>query len=85
MLTTLMLFVRGAKWTACQPEGGERHFVVRGAFRSTEPGGRMARRPDRVLLEAVTTGRVREVTAVELGDAERWQPGWRPGAAVAGR
>lgn len=77
MLTTLLLFVRGAKWTACEPEGGERHFVVRGAFRSEVLGSLRARRPDRVLLEAVTTGRVREVAAAELSDPQRWRPGWR--------
>lgn len=77
MSNVLLLFARGAKWTAHQPRDGERHFVVRGIQRSRDADGARARRPDMLLLEAVTTGRVREVPVAEVADAERWLPGWR--------
>ncbi len=76
MSNVLLLFARGAKWTAQVPSEGERHFVVRGTLRSLDADGVRAPRPDRVVLEAVTTGRVREVTLAELADAGRWRPGW---------
>ena len=84
MSNVLLLFARGAKWTALMPRDGERHFVVRGALRSRDVDGTRAPRPDRIVLEAVTTGRVREVAAAELADAARWLPDRRRGVDVGG-
>ena len=79
MSNVLLLFARGAKWTAQTPRDGERHFVVRGTLRSHDANGVRAPRPDRIVLEAVTSGRVREVAPAELADATRWRPGWSRG------
>ena len=55
----------GSKWTAVAPEGREKHFEVI-----------EARRDDTAVLVCVLSGAQRAVPLTELGDRERWRPGW---------
>ena len=60
-----------SKWTAVQPRRKEKHFLVT-EVRCDEAG--LART---CILEAVHSGRERELDWRELRDAERWLAGWR--------
>jgi tryptophan-rich hypothetical protein len=54
----------GSKWTALQPEEGERHFELTSLAR------------DAAELRCVVSGRSRRVPLEVLRDPERWRPGW---------
>lgn len=61
-----------SKWTAAHPVNREKHFIVLDWVRDDE-----GRPTDAVEIEAVLTGRVREMHWRELEDPERWRIGWR--------
>ena len=59
-----------SKWTALQPENGEKHFIVRRCTYSA-PG-----KMDQVELEAVLTGNGYWMAWRDLKDAGVWRMGW---------
>ncbi len=57
----------GSSWTAKRPENGEKHFVVKQVIPSRE----------RVVMEAISTGRRFEIAWRDLQDGAVWLAGWR--------
>lgn len=60
-----------SKWTACQPQNREKHFLVSELFCDEE--GTVLQ----VELQAVLTRRSQRLDWQTLQDSERWQMGWR--------
>lgn len=63
----------GTKWTAVDPRGREKHFVVVAAVAPEHEGGPLVW----VDLEAVYTGSVRRIEWRDLTDGAVWRQGWR--------
>lgn len=61
----------GSKWTARQPHNREKHFLVLSWVldENEEP-------TERVHLEAILTGNVREIHWRDLESVEKWRIGW---------
>ena len=60
------------KWTAVQPVDREKHFLVTQVLEPDPPGSPVVA----VQIEAVHSGRVREIGWRELRDPSRWVQGW---------
>lgn len=60
-----------SKWTACQPENREKHFLVTELL-CDEDGT-----PLQIDLQAVYSGRTQRLDWRELRDSQRWTIGWR--------
>jgi len=60
-----------SKWTAVDPEGREKHFMV-SRLLEDEDGEVFA-----CVIEAVLTTREYHIDLEELKDASRWQMGWQ--------
>ena len=60
-----------SKWTAVQPQGKEKHFMV-SQLLEDEQGEVYA-----CILEAVITTREYQIDPQELQDAGRWHMGWK--------
>lgn len=63
--------LRLSKWTACQPESREKHFLVTELI-CDEDGT-----PLQIDLQAVYSGRTQRLDWRELRDSRRWTIGWR--------
>ena len=61
-----------SKWTAVQPVNREKHFVVVRVIDPEPPAVRVAQ----VELEAVHSGRVRQLHWRDLTDPRVWRQGW---------
>ena len=60
------------KWTAVQPLNREKHFVVVRVIEPEPPVTRI----EQIELEAVHSGRVRQLVWRDLTDARVWRQGW---------
>lgn len=63
--------LRLSKWTACQPENREKHFLVTELI-CDEDGT-----PLQIDLQAVYSGRPQRLDWRELRDSRRWTIGWQ--------
>jgi tryptophan-rich hypothetical protein len=61
-----------SKWTASQPRGKEKHFMVIKVHKPDTPAAPI----EWVELEAVMTRRVQRIVWQALTDAAQWQQGW---------
>lgn len=61
-----------SKWTAVQPFNREKHFVVVRVIEPEPP----AMRIEQIELEAVHSGRVRQLDWRDLTDPQVWRQGW---------
>jgi tryptophan-rich hypothetical protein len=64
-----------SKWTAVQPTGSEKHFVV------ISQGGKKSQQPGQVTLQAVLTRRAYTLDWRDLTDEQHWRQGWHEVAA----
>ncbi|MDG2303997.1 MAG: TIGR02450 family Trp-rich protein [Candidatus Binatia bacterium] len=58
-----------SKWSARRPRDDEKHFVVKRILYE-------GHRADRVVLEAIHSGRTYEIPWRELSGSDSWQMGW---------
>lgn len=61
-----------SKWTAVQPLNREKHFVVVRVIEPEPPAVRI----EHIELEAVHSGRVRQLRWRDLTDPAVWRQGW---------
>jgi tryptophan-rich hypothetical protein len=61
-----------SKWTAVQPQGSEKHFLVSALVQPDDP----ARPVEWVEIEAVHSRRVRRIPWRTLRDTTQWRQGW---------
>lgn len=61
-----------SKWTAVQPVNREKHFLVVKVIEPAPPAVRV----EQVELQAVHSGRVRQLHWRELTDSQVWRQGW---------
>jgi tryptophan-rich hypothetical protein len=61
-----------SKWTAVQPQGREKHFLVSALVQPDDP----ARPVEWVEIEAVHSRRVRRIPWRTLRDTTQWRQGW---------
>jgi tryptophan-rich hypothetical protein len=61
-----------SKWTAVQPMNREKHFLVVRVIEPEPPAVRI----EQIELQAVHSGRVRQLHWRELTDREVWRQGW---------
>lgn len=62
--------LQGSKWTACEPQNKEKHFVVARTLPREGP-------PVTAVLEAVVTGVEYEIPWRDLRDSAVWKAGWQ--------
>lgn len=62
-----------SKWTAATPVNKEKHFIVTELIEPDVPGAPV----DRIIIEAVISGRSFNLHWRELQDTSRWLQGWR--------
>ncbi len=60
-----------SKWTACQPENKEKHWLVTELLRDSDDAVTACR------LEAVINKRCIDVPWRELKNSEKWRQGWK--------
>lgn len=61
-----------SKWTAVQPQGREKHFLVSALVQPDDPASPL----EWVEIEAVHSRRARRIPWRELRDSARWRQGW---------
>ena len=61
-----------SKWTAVSPENKERHFLVTSLVEPALPGSPV----ESVEIEAVHSGRSRQIAWRALRDGTQWRQGW---------
>jgi tryptophan-rich hypothetical protein len=61
-----------SKWTAVQPMNREKHFLVVRVIEPEPPAVRI----EQIELQAVHSGRVRQLHWRELTDRQVWRQGW---------
>jgi len=61
-----------SKWTAVQPQGKEKHFLVKALVLPEEAGAKL----EWVELEAVHSGVSRRIAWTALKDSAVWKQGW---------
>jgi tryptophan-rich hypothetical protein len=61
-----------SKWTAANPRGREKHFIVTKLLPAEPPATRI----ERVEIEAVLSRRSFVIPWRELSDAGQWRQGW---------
>jgi len=64
-----------SKWTAAQPQGREKHFIVTKLLHTVPPAP--PKPVVQVVIEAVHSGRSRTIEWRELTDVGLWRQGWR--------
>jgi tryptophan-rich hypothetical protein len=61
-----------SKWTAVQPQGRDKHFLVSSVVLPEVPGAAV----EWVEIEAVHSRRARRIRWRELRNAAQWRQGW---------
>ena len=61
-----------SKWTAVQPQGREKHFLVSALVQPDDPAGPL----EWVEIEAVHSRRARRIPWRALRDTTQWRQGW---------
>jgi tryptophan-rich hypothetical protein len=62
-----------SKWTAANPHGKEKHFIVTGVIQPEPPATRI----ETIELEAVYSRRVFSLSWRNLTDRKQWLQGWQ--------